>query len=531
MLQRYLFLEAMPRPGAVAWILDDDVVLEGLGYGPDSSLQVQDADYASAIKRLKQTGAAVVLCQVTGDPPLPFLSCVRTQLVDLYHNLHRLARLPPDASYRNLADENRLSRMGRRDYYYDLSGTDTAHLEMPFWYDPEPAEGGECLSIGQVFEKMVARLPGILSGVQLFRPLVQAESPEPVERASLSSMPLSVNRGPATLVFDVQALRDFPNTVPAVAGSDTRRSDMVWSLLNRFAAGREVAQSPLPVRQVREAAANAAPDFDTLAQDIRGYALYSSLRDILDRKAKSRLSSGQALYGREFLDFGDDEIKTAVGLYRKYLGERSLAFELSFLRIMGLLSALRRFCWRDPADGPAPWWLDSPEFASSAACPELAEGLRDFVETLESIYTDTRLEGFRQRIADTDTGAIERFLGNLPEIVARHRAGTPLPADALRRAAEAHVRAEFDTGALSCLGIGEEGVVLTGGAWFTNTFTIGTRATGSVKSPFSNPWPESCRDTGRCPTFRKCGETATAWLPSTRMRTARNTKAAISTGC
>ena len=75
--------------------------------------------------------------------------------------------------------------------------------------------------------------------------------------------------------------------------------------------------------------------------------------DILDRKAKSRLSGGQALYGREFLDFGDDEIKTAVGLYRKYLGERSLAFELSFLRIMGLLSALRRFCWRDPADGPA----------------------------------------------------------------------------------------------------------------------------------------------------------------------------------
>ena len=41
---------------------------------------------------------------------------------------------------------------------------------MPFWYDPEPAEGGECLSVGQVFEKMVARLPGILSGVQLFRP-------------------------------------------------------------------------------------------------------------------------------------------------------------------------------------------------------------------------------------------------------------------------------------------------------------------------------------------------------------------------
>ena len=47
-------------------------------------------------------------------------------------------------------------------------------------------------------------------------------------------------------------------------------------------------------------------------------------------------------------------------------------------------------------------------------------------------------------MAYADAGAIEKFLKNLPEIVARHRAGTPLPADALRRAAEAHVRAEFD---------------------------------------------------------------------------------------
>ena len=454
MLQRYLFLEAKPHPGAVAWILDDDVVLEGLGYGPDGSLQVRDVDYVSAIKRLKQTGAPVALCQITGDPPLPFLSCVRTQLVDLYHNLHRLARLNPDAPYHNPGYDNRLSRLGRRDYYYDLSGADTGHLEMPFWYDPEPPEGSGDLNVGQVFEEMTARLPGILNGVQVFRPLVQAESGA---SASISAMPPSLNRGPATLVFDAQAMREFPNAVPEVAGSHTRRSDMVWSLLNRFVAGREIAQSPLPVRQVREAAPNLAPDFETLAQDIRGYALYSSLRDVLDAKAQSRWSSGQAPIGTELLHFGDDEIKTAVVLYRKYLRERRLAFELSFLRIMGLLSALRRFCRRDPDGGPAPWWLDSPEFAASVA------GLRDFAEALESIYTDTQLDAFRQRMADADAGAIERFLGNLPGIVARHRAATPLPADALRQAAEAHVRAEFDTGPLTCLGIGEEGVALTDG--------------------------------------------------------------------
>ena len=69
MLQRYLFMEAKPLQGAVVWILDDDVVLEGLGHGPNGSLQAQDVDYVSSIMRLKETGADVALCEVTGDCP------------------------------------------------------------------------------------------------------------------------------------------------------------------------------------------------------------------------------------------------------------------------------------------------------------------------------------------------------------------------------------------------------------------------------------------------------------------------------
>ena len=86
MLQHYLFLEAKPLLGSVVWILDDDVVLEGLAHGAEGSLESQDVDYVSEIRRLKDSGASIVLCEVTGDPPIPALSCVRTQLVDLYHN-------------------------------------------------------------------------------------------------------------------------------------------------------------------------------------------------------------------------------------------------------------------------------------------------------------------------------------------------------------------------------------------------------------------------------------------------------------
>ena len=99
------------------------------------------------------------------------------------------------------------------------------------------------MTAGEVFREMTGRLSGIMSGIQVFRPLVRSES----GGASATLSP-SLNRGPATLVFDLQALREFPNAVPSVNGADIRRSDMVWSLLNRFAGGREVVQAPLPVR-------------------------------------------------------------------------------------------------------------------------------------------------------------------------------------------------------------------------------------------------------------------------------------------
>ena len=448
MLQHYLFLKAKPRQGAVVWILDDDVMLEGLRYRDDGSLEAFDVDYASAIRRLKETGSCVVLGEVVGDPPLPFLSCIRTQLVDLYYNLGHLAALRPKARYPDRTDENRLSRLSRRDYYYDLSRTETDHLESPFWY--EASEDG--MQVERVFGEMVSRLPEMLTGSQIFRPLVQTVRDDPV-----SGLVPSVNRGPSTLLFDLQALRDFPNAVPTIGGSDTRRSDMVWSLLNRFVGGCKIVQAPLPVRQVRRAIPDAGPDFHTLAQDIRGYALYSSLHDVLLDRAQERQRRGEPPYSRRLLVLDDDHIERAIRLYVKYVRERSRAFELSFLRVMGIISALRRFYHRGDSDCTAAWWLEAPEHQASVA------RLRRFVEVLESIYTDEQLDEFKQSLAEIDKAQVERYLRTLPETAARYRSNTPLPREKLKEAAEQYVRAQFGTGPLTCLGIGEEGVSLTDG--------------------------------------------------------------------
>ena len=449
MLQHYLFIEAKPLPGAVVWILDDDVVLEGLSYGAGDSLETQDVDYVSEIRKWQDSRASIVLCEVTGDPPIPALSCIRIQLVDLYHNLQRLAAMSPASPFSGLRDENRLARLENPDYYYDLSNCGASHLERPFWYQPTRQD----MTAGEVLREMVARLPGILGGVQVFRPLVRSEQDGTGSVASSS-----INRGPATLLFDLQALREFPNAVPAVDGTDIRRSDMVWSLLNRYAGGRDVLQARLPVRQIRNAASDEwsiQGSFATMEQDLLGHALYSSLRDLLEFKvAESQTGRGMAR-GNRYLEFTDAELDMAADVFRGYLTERLSSFEISLIRIMGLISALRPFC-QVPADGGGiPWWLEKREFANSV------DDLRQFVADMESMYTDERLEEFKGRVTGTDFTVIEDFLRRLPEIVERHRVGTPLPLEALQRAAEEHVGSAFVTGPLTCLGAGEEGIVLS----------------------------------------------------------------------
>ena len=290
----------------------------------------------------------------------------------------------------------------------------------------------------------------------MFRPLARSE-----QDGAGGVAPSSINRGPATLVFDPQALREFPNPVPEVGGTDFRRSDMVWSLLNRYAGTRDVLQAQLPVRQIR----NAGPDggsvqgsfFPTMEQDLLGYALYSSLPDLLEYRAAERQNTRGMPRGSRYLEFTDSEVRVAAENFRRYLADRLSSFEISFIRIMGLISALKPLCQVPAVGGQVPWWLERREFSNSV------KDIRQFVAELESIYTDERLEEFKRRVTGIESTVIEDFLRELPETVERHRAGTPLPLDALQQAAAEYVRAEFATGPLTCLGTGEEAVVLTDG--------------------------------------------------------------------
>lgn len=440
MLQRYLYLEALQRTGTVVWILDDDIVLEGLTYGDEGLTGARDIDYKSHILRLKETDADVILCKETGDPPLPAPSCIRTQLVDLYHNLLCFANMDPGDLYCNRVHENRASRLCHRDYYYDLSGVGTDHLELPFWYETRK----ENLTVGEAFSEMVSRLPDILDGIQVFRPLTYVEHMD-----VLSNVDPSTSRGPSTIIFDIGALRDFPNVTLSVDGTDMRRSDMMWSLLNRFVSGRNIARAQIPIRQIRRPTDGYNMDFEVIFQDILGHALYSSIQDVLKMQLRDT---------RDIIQYNDilrdHQIKEIIKLNKRYIHERVHSFELNCMRVMGLVSALQHICRYDAVRESEPWWLKSAEYS------DVVSKMQKFVDAIKSIYTHDRLDNFKQKMYAVNDKILEQFIRDLPYDIDGYRDSMP-PESAICQRAVTHIKSEFSVNSLKYLGMGKEGVVFT----------------------------------------------------------------------
>jgi SAM-dependent methyltransferase len=424
-LQSYLYRFCKARPGAVAWILDDDMRLDPLlAFG--AQLRRTRYPLIPWLARLRDEDVDIAIGSYTGAAPLPTLSTLRVQLVDLVATLRWLARLDPEEALPDQSEQNAALRKGRRDYYYCLSHGETDRLETPFWL--LPAYSGE--TARAALERLCSSLHRLLAGEQLFRPLA-------IDAAALTNFDLKdgLHRGGNTWVFDIEALRDAPNTVPDIGGRVTRRSDMIWALLQRDRFRRKVVSVPLGVYHAREAQPdNPARDECSLIDDIRGFAVFSALQD-------------------KGLDPGLNLAERA----EKYREERLAAFRLSVHRIRGLgheLAALAR----------SKGWI--------GAQADLVLTFADSV--LQRVDADL-LSRVAEAVRQLSGSAVVAFEEGLSLTVAKHQArlqsGTLMDAQlhdqrqlnaesvAVRLAGK-HFRAD---GELLCLGQGAEGVVFTDG--------------------------------------------------------------------
>lgn len=404
------------------WLLDDDVRLDiPTDTGPHIDWNCRSNHFAW-IAELAKTGADVVIGSVTGEPPLPFASTVRVQVVDLLHNLEWMSGLAPsvarvgsmpwsapgvDEPLPSRHRENMELRRRYRDYYYDLSRVDTAQLERPFWFEPRSPGA----TVGQAFREMVASLDGIFAGRQVFRPLVW--TPISPARGLLPGF----SRGPNTLVFRPECLVELPNAAPRLAGEDTRRSDMNWALLGHHVSGWHLVTAPFPVRQDRQALDPGKPlDHRNLILDIRGFAVFSALSDVLLERRTARQARGGIKQGLELLDLSADELATAVRKTEKYLQERLVAWETSYLRVAALARALEQYLVVDRADGRdrRHFWIGDPAFAAAL------EQLSRFVHRLQREF-EPPTDAVARVVLDFDRAELARFFTQLRSDVERFR--------------------------------------------------------------------------------------------------------------
>ena len=451
MLQMYVHLLAEEKRDSVAWILDDDKRLDAF-LSINGKIQKNNVPFAKYIAMLKENDFDVVIGIDTDSPPLPFSSTIRTQMVDLIHNLNMLSRHSPDSRLPDLGHENARKRQHWREYYYDLSRIETDHLESPFWIVPEYSEE----TVKEAFTRICKRLVRILAGEQVFRPLA-------ISRLAINLMPIpSVKRGGNTIVFNTDALKDTPNINAVISGREVRRSDMNWALINVFRYCRKVVQVALPVRHCRDDVKVNGLDFEKLEDDIRGYACYSSLEDLLAKRRETRQQKNTL--EMDNLDFDDEDVEYAINKYEKYIDERLSAFRLSFYRITGLVDSIKRFL--DPSKTPWAWWHYDNSVNSSIV------SLRDFLVMMEKEYQMGKLQRLRSNLLNIDKHEVRLFFSEIRGKLERFTERSKTNKDAAIKRLESQ-RIEISriqierltrAGSLQLLGHGKEGVIFADGS-------------------------------------------------------------------
>jgi glycosyltransferase involved in cell wall biosynthesis len=377
MLQAYLYTLARRRPGAVAWILDDDKRL-------DTWLQPKNTErLVGTLLQLRTAGVDVALGVDTEAAPLPMLSTLRGELHDLKQNLYFLTGLAPESIVPDRTVENQNVWQRSHSPYYDLAQGDGRHLETPLWWVPRtPTE-----TAIESFSFIATGAQYLLNGRPLFRPLPNPETKEAIP---------STQRGGCTWILNIDVLADTPNLAANFDGDPCRRSDMLWALMVEQHFERHVMQVPLAVTHDRTLPQIGNPWID-LVRDIRGHALYLAMKELLQR-CSDRTSLPPLTWTDEDKQFFEER-------FHFHLSNRINIFELSLARIRTLLTSISPLL--RSTEGLSPWWVNEPKLTGEVSL---------LIKTLDSIselVAPTQSTVYLSALRATSTEPIRKFLHSL----------------------------------------------------------------------------------------------------------------------
>jgi SAM-dependent methyltransferase len=296
-LQHHLFTKTTELERPVYWIIDDDMLFSTI------SVTGQQVDIFDLINENIDNVDGIV-GGMSYDPPVPTLSCIRTQLLDLEHSTNS-----------NGTVSDLLNLQQKNDYYYDLSDLHSDHLEVPIYHK-------------SVEEKQLAK---IFSGKALSRPALQQELKS--ENKTIT------RRGGNTLVFSREMLQYYPVLNLEVNRRFARRGDLLWTFFNQVVSGRIILEHTFSLnhdKSVKEF--DLRTELDKSAYDIIGYAFNKGfLRAVEKIKEETNPQRPKDIFEKLIQE---DYYSTFLDAYTYRIKRRKARFLMNYFRIIGLTNLL-----------------------------------------------------------------------------------------------------------------------------------------------------------------------------------------------
>lgn len=287
-LHRHLFDETTHFEEPVYWIIDDDIDLNAISTS-ETGFQFFDL----IRQNINRTDA--IIGGISNDPPIPALSCIRTQLIDFLYSYGR----NKNSDFKNIYQ--------KPDYYYDLSDLHSDHLETPI------------LKSGINEE----HLHQIFSGKAVFRPALQRELKS--ENKTIT------RRGANTIVLNREVLRLYPVINLEVNDKFARRGDLTWALFNQVVSNKNFIEHTFCINHNRPLSKfDLEREFDKSAYDIIGYAFNKAIFQVIE---SIKQKENTDVFAKLLDESNFNELKR---IYIFYLERRKARFIMNYYRIIGL---------------------------------------------------------------------------------------------------------------------------------------------------------------------------------------------------
>lgn len=456
-LHRYTYLECLKYSDPVAWIIDDDVSIHNFYWGTLDN-EIPENAIMGQIGQWKKNGISIVVGKVGGDPPIPIMSTVRTQLLDFYFYLNSYIK-GNSMSNREMKfmEYNDISKTIPA-YFYDFPDTFFGHLETPAWKYPGYTSSDQLYRNAKMILRKAVSRPA-------YYPVNGNETGETYY--SPNGKDFGPVRGGNTIILDIDCMRDFTNSSPRSGNVPYRRGDTLWVVLNKrlgprrpLQKARIVISSPFMLVQDRRNDESSEQMREKLVSDALGSAFVRSM-DAFLQECNRKIPQRQDYY--QFLEFSGPDIEKIISTMQLHIDKRVRQILLNLWRIKGLIISIRSLIKQM---GCA---LSNDPFQTDKIYI-----INDMCTRIEKLFSETEMDKIIYQIKNFSREDVTDYLQSLSSSCRLFSDSLPIRySEKNNIQVKSTIIETFNSGNLQHIGTGKEGIVFSDGQFVYKYFHYG----------------------------------------------------------